>query len=125
MAPDNSRNTDYRRVNSEISGGQRRPVHVGQMAPPPYDVSRLTTGLQHGSLAMHPQAQYSPPGHPHVQVQQLPSPHKLHFDDANTLKRVKGIIQEFVNNGLGWNYLISLTIWTNNLVIYLVCMCGV
>eukprot|EP01036_Dinobryon_divergens_P022184 gene22184-30424_t len=97
MPPDNSRNMDYRRVNSDASGGQRR-LTPGQTAPPSYDISRLTTGSQHGSIAMHQQPQYSPALHAHIQSLPLSSP-KLQFDDDNTLKRVKGIIQEFLSNG--------------------------
>ena len=70
---------------------------TGSMAPLAYDVSRLTTGSQHGSISMHQQPQYS--SAPHAHIQPLSSP-KLQFDDDNTLKRVKGIIQEFINNGM-------------------------
>lgn len=102
MPPDNSRNMDYRRVNSDASGGQRR-LTPGQTASPSYDISRLTTGSQHGSIAMHQQPQYSPAPHAHIQSLPLSSP-KLQFDDDNTLKRVKGIIQEFLSNGMGWYF---------------------
>ena len=112
MPLENSRNNDLRRINSE---NQRRPpAAAGQMAPQTFDITRLTTGFQHGAGLVNSHSQHSQYSPSHHHAPPGPAP-KLLFDDDGTLRRVKGIIQEYLRNGRAMFFLhIGLTV----LVIY-------